>query len=72
MKHKFYYFEYSDDGINWTFGDYRKHLINILDITRDNPYRIRIKNENDELVERNRILELIGSLNHMLEIIENL
>lgn len=72
MKHKFYYYEHSDDGINWTFGDYRKHLINILDIIRDNPYRIRIKDENDELVNQNRILKLIGSLDTMLEIIEKL
>ena len=51
MNHKFYYYEYSDDGgLTWNFGDYRKHLMTIIDVARDNPYKIRIKNENDEVV----------------------
>jgi hypothetical protein len=51
MDHKFYYYEYSDDGgLTWTVGDYRKHLISIIDITKDNPYQICIRNEKNQEV----------------------
>ena len=69
MDHKFYYYEYSDDGgQTWNFGDYRKHLISIIDITKDNPYQVRIRNEKDEDVDR----DFLSGANEHLECIKKI
>ena len=73
MDHKFYYYEYSDDGgLTWTFGDYRKHLMTILDIVKDNPYKICIKNEKDELVGEDLIVTTENQLNAFIKILNKL
>lgn len=46
MNHKFYYYEYSDDGGNtWILGDYRRYLMDIMKLVREIPYRFRICNQ---------------------------
>lgn len=73
MDHKFYYYEYSDDGgLTWSFGDYRRHLISIIDITKDNPYRICIRNENNQEVDRELFYEATQQLNCIIKILEKL
>lgn len=73
MNHKFYYYEYSDDGgLTWTFGDYRRHLISIIDITKDNPYQICIRNENNQEVDRELFYEAAQQLNNIIKILEKL
>lgn len=73
MKHKFYYYEYSDDeGDTWYFGDYRKHLFSILDLIRDNPYQIRIKNEKDEELKPQTFTEKEQQLNAIMALLETL
>lgn len=73
MDHKFYYYEYSDDGgLTWTFGDYRRHLISIIDITKDNPYQICIRNEKNQEVDRELFYEAARKLNSVIKILEKL
>ena len=73
MDHKFYYYEYSDDGgLTWTVGDYRKHLISIIDITKDNPYQICIRNEKNQEVDRELFYEAAQQLNNIIKILEKL
>jgi len=73
MDHKFYYYEYSDDGgMTWTFGDYRKHLISIIDITKDNPYQVRIRNEKDEDVNWDFLSDAREQLECIRKILEKL
>ena len=73
MDHKFYYYEYSDDGgLTWTVGDYRKHLISIIDITKDNPYQICIRNEKNQKVDRELFYEAAQQLNNIIKILEKL
>jgi hypothetical protein len=73
MNHKFYYYEYSDDGgLTWNFGDYRKHLMTIIDVARDNPYKIRIKNENDEVVGEDLIVTTENHLDTFVKIMNKL
>ena len=39
MKHKFYYYEYTDDGgVTWTMGDYRRYLMPIVELANAQPY----------------------------------
>lgn len=69
MKHKYYYYEYSDDGgQTWTLGDYRRYLMPIIELARECPYRFRICNQNDEPMSDEEIRE---TLEHM-KIIETI
>jgi hypothetical protein len=47
-------------------------LITIIDVARDNPYKIRIKNENDEVVSDDLIVTTENQLDTFVKIINKL
>ena len=58
MTHKFYYYEYSDDGgATWTMGDYRRYLMPIVELANAQPYRFRICNQDDVEIDSVEIQE---------------
>jgi hypothetical protein len=58
MKHKFYYYEYTDDGgVTWTMGDYRRYLMPIVELANAQPYRFRICNQDDVEIDSVEIQE---------------
>jgi hypothetical protein len=66
MKHKFYYYEYSDDGgQTWTMGDYRRYLMPIMELVRELPYRFRICNQDDEQISEEEISETLEQMKTM-------
>lgn len=69
MKHKYYYYEYSDDGgKTWTLGDYRRYLIPMMELVRMSPYRCRIYNQNDEQISDEEISETLEQMKTMEKI----
>ena len=72
MKHKFYYYEYSDDGgQTWTMGDYRRYLMPIIELVRELPYRFRICNQDDEQISEEEIIETLEQMKTMETIFGN-
>jgi hypothetical protein len=72
MKHKFYYYEYSDDGgQTWTMGDYRRYLMPIMELVRELPYRFRICNQDDEQISEEEISETLEQMKTMETIFGN-
>jgi hypothetical protein len=72
MKHKFYYYEYSDDGgQTWTMGDYRRYLMPIIELVRELPYRFRICNQDDEQISEEEISETLEQMKTMETIFGN-
>lgn len=70
MKHKFYYYEYSDDGgQTWTMGDYRRYLMPIMELVRECPYPSRVLNQDDEQISEEKIRETIDQMNAMERIL---
>jgi|688.fasta_scaffold199795_4 hypothetical protein len=70
MKHKFYYYEYSDDGgQTWTMGDYRRYLMPIMELVRECPYPSRVLNQDDEQISEEEISETIDQMNTMERIL---
>jgi hypothetical protein len=66
VKHKFYYYEYSDDGGNtWTLGDYRRYLMDIVKLVREIPYRFRICNQDGIELNKEEIKESLDQMNLM-------
>jgi hypothetical protein len=66
MKHKYYYYKYSDDGgQTWTLGDYRRYLMSIMELVRECPYRSRIFNQNDEQISDEEISETLEQMKTM-------
>ena len=68
MKHKFYYYEYSDDcGDTWTFGDYRRYLMDIMKLVREIPflYRFRICNQDGIELNKEEIKESFDKIDLM-------
>jgi hypothetical protein len=66
MKHKYYYYEYSDDGgQTWTMGDYRRYLMPIMELVRELPYRFRICNQDDEQISEEEISETLEQMKTM-------
>ena len=58
MTHKFYYYEYTDDGgVTWTMGDYRRYLMPIVELANAQPYRFRICNQDDVEIDSVEIQE---------------
>jgi hypothetical protein len=71
MKHKFYYYEYSDDGgVTWTIGDYRRYLMPIIELTNKQPYRFRIYNQDDLEIDPQEIQEALEQIKLMDSIFE--
>ena len=69
MKHKYYYYKYSDDGgQTWTLGDYRRYLMSIMELVRGCPYRFRIFNQNDEQISDEEIREALDQIKTMEKI----
>lgn len=63
MKHKFYYYEYSDDGgQTWTMGDYRRYLMPIIEQVRELSYPFRVLNQDDEQISEEEIRETIDQM----------
>ena len=72
MKHKYYYYEYSDDGgQTWTMGDYRRYLMPIIELVRELPYRFRICNQDDEQISEEEISETLEQMKTMETIFGN-
>jgi hypothetical protein len=72
MKHKYYYYEYSDDGgQTWTMGDYRRYLMPIMELVRELPYRFRICNQDDEQISEEEISETLEQMKTMETIFGN-
>lgn len=70
MKHKFYYYEYSDDlGQTWTMGDYRRYLMPIIEQVRELSYPFRVLNQDDERISEEEIRETIDQMNAMERIL---
>ena len=70
MKHKFYYYEYSDDGgQTWTMGDYRRYLMPIMELVRQLSYPFRVLNQDDEQISEEEISETIDQMNTMERIL---
>jgi hypothetical protein len=70
MKHKFYYYEYSDDGgQTWTMGDYRRYLMPIIEQVRELSYPFRVLNQDDEQISEEEIRETIDQMNAMERIL---
>jgi hypothetical protein len=66
MKHKFYYYEYTDDGgKTWTFGDYRRYLMHIVELANAQPYPFRVINQNDIEVDPASIKEILKTIESM-------
>lgn len=66
MKHKYYYYEYSDDGgQTWTMGDYRRYLMPIMELVRELSYPFRICNQDDGQISEEEIRETIDQMNTM-------
>ena len=66
MKHKFYYYEYSDDGgQTWTMGDYRRYLMPIMELVRELSYPFRVLNQDDEQISEEEVRETIDQMNTM-------
>jgi hypothetical protein len=66
MKHKFYYYEYSDDGgVTWTTGDYRRYLMPIVELASEQPYRFRICNQDDVVIDLEEIQEATDQIRLM-------
>lgn len=71
MKHKFYYYEYSDDGgVTWTIGDYRRYLMPIIELANKQPYRFRIYNQDDLEIDPQEIQEALEQIKLMDSIFE--
>ena len=71
MKHKFYYYEYSDDGgVTWTIGDYRRYLMPIVELTSKQSYRFRIYNQDDLEIDPQEIQEASEQIKLMDSIFE--
>ena len=71
MKHKFYYYEYSDDGgQTWTMGDYRRYLMPIMELARECPYPFRVLNQDDEQINEEEIRETLEHMKTMETIFE--
>jgi hypothetical protein len=71
MKHKFYYYEYSDDGgQTWTIGDYRRYLMPIIELASKQPYRFRIYNQDDLEIDPQEIQEALEQIKLMDSIFE--
>ncbi len=69
MKHKFYYYEYSDDGgQTWTMGDYRRYLMPIIEQVRELSYPFRVLNQDDERISEEEIRETIDQMNTLRQI----
>lgn len=69
MKHKFYYYEYSDDGgQTWTMGDYRRYLMPIMELVRELSYPFRVLNQDDEQISEEKIRETIDQMNTIRQI----
>jgi len=70
MKHKFYYYEYSDDGgQTWTMGDYRRYLMPIIEQVRELSYPFRVLNQDNEQISEEEIRETIDQMNAMERIL---
>jgi len=66
MKHKFYYYEYTDDGgVTWTRGDYRRYLMPIVELANAQPYRFRICNQDDAVINLEEIQEATDQIRLM-------
>jgi hypothetical protein len=52
---KIYYYEFSDDGIDWQVGGLSWSVINCIDIAQQQPYRWRIKKS-----EMSKVSELVS------------
>jgi hypothetical protein len=71
MKHKFYYYEYSDDGgVTWTIGDYRRYFMEIVKLVRELSYRFRICNQDDVEMDHQEIQEALEQIKLMDSIFE--
>ena len=74
MKEVFYY-EFSDDGKDWVFGDCAKSLISCLDKARKCPYRVRVKRarlSDHVVVGKKRIQESLEELQLLDQIFEEI
>ena len=66
MKHKYYYYEYSDDGgQTWIMGDYRRYLMPIMELVRELSYRFRICNQDNEQISEEEIRETLEQMKTM-------
>ncbi len=66
MKHKFYYYEYTDDGgATWTMGDYRRYLMPIVELANSQPYRFRVCNQDDIIIDPDEIQEATDQIRLM-------
>jgi len=71
---KIYYYEFSDDGINWQVGHLSWSVMNCVDMAQKQPYRWRIRESeitkvpklvSDEEIEKSK--EILRILNQIFQ-----
>ncbi len=66
MKHKFYYYEYTDDGgATWTMGDYRRYLMPIVELANAQSYRFRVCDQDGVEIDSVEIQEATDQIRLM-------
>lgn len=72
MQKKFYYYEYTDDGTNWSDGDCAFSLLKCIDRARKCSYRIRVKDECGEIICDKTVRDALATLEKIEKLIEQL